>query len=263
MPMAWKEFEQKCLDYLQRKYRHIYSAKFVGVGGSDSTKSDILVISPGGGFYLEVKMSKAQSGQFVVLPKGSRFIYSPRNKYPENKFSKQIMDYMNDVFTELSQVGTAGELLDIPSGVSFGWVINHYKLKGVKFIMSANDRGYVIFPVDRMAHYFKIEARYRVKKSGSSNPSQSDYEEIKDLINDSSAVYSRLGNELSVETIDRHDGDRLEGSTHTYMLKHRYSDTFGIRRLSNTNNANVIFTVELVHDQDPDDLTSFEYYLSH
>ncbi|MBR1424446.1 hypothetical protein IJ579_02660 [bacterium] len=76
----WEEFEKQCTDYLNQEFCNF--ATFKTMGGSDSTVSDILVkTNTNKTFYIDVKHSPAQCGQFVLLPdiKTQKFVYSSRN----------------------------------------------------------------------------------------------------------------------------------------------------------------------------------------
>lgn len=64
----WKICEEECLKYLKLNFSDKYY-DFKGEGGSDSTKSDILLTKSGIAiFYIETKMEQAQCGQFVAFP---------------------------------------------------------------------------------------------------------------------------------------------------------------------------------------------------
>ena len=63
----WEEFEIQCTEYLNQKFGAY--ANFIHQGGANSTVSDILVhTNTGNSFYMDVKHSPAQCGQFVLLP---------------------------------------------------------------------------------------------------------------------------------------------------------------------------------------------------
>ena len=90
----WEEFEIECCNYLNEKYGG-GCYKFVRIGASDSTASDIAFYKfDHHMFNIEVKMPQAQSGQFVVLDNNGTFVFSCLNKSNEND-AKIFIDHMN------------------------------------------------------------------------------------------------------------------------------------------------------------------------
>ena len=169
---SWKEFEKSCYSYLVRAYGNVCS--FEPHGESDSTNSDIEVSTKRNGtFFIEAKEDVAQCGQFVLFPdeENGEFIYSPRNKSRLNTYSQNIIDYMNDNFDDFVAAGTRGQDIDVPESIFCGWIKNYYATKNVRFFIT-KDRDYIIFPIERFDEYFSVSATYRIKKSGSSDPSK-------------------------------------------------------------------------------------------
>ena len=90
----WQICEAECLQYLKKNFsdpRYDFEAE----GGSDSTKSDILLTKSGIAiFYIESKMKQAQCGQFVAFPNTdtNSFEYSKGNAYSENIQTSFILE---------------------------------------------------------------------------------------------------------------------------------------------------------------------------
>ena len=80
-------------------------------------------------------MSKAQCGQFVLLPdlNDQIFRYSNKNKTLENKFTDQIISYMNNYFHKFYQAGTSGINIELPKSVFYNFILDYYQHKGVDF----------------------------------------------------------------------------------------------------------------------------------
>ena len=115
-----EEFEKECYEYLKEKYQD-FDVTFKKDGGMDSTKSDIEVFKNGKSqFFIEVKDTKAQSGQFVVLPdeETKTFSFSDSNRSKENEMTKQIICFMNSRFSDFCNAGTKGILISLPSAIS-------------------------------------------------------------------------------------------------------------------------------------------------
>lgn len=251
-------FEIECFEYLIEKY----GDRFYREGGMDSTKSDIAVIKNNRtAFFIEAKDTAAQSGQFVLLPDedAETFIFSPRNKSEPNEMTDIIIDYMNRDFDRFNSAGTAGESLDIDSDVFSDWIIQHYIDKDVKYVISYGN-GYVILPIEKFDEYFDISAKYRIKKSGSGEPAKRDIPTVISTIFNTypSAKFYEQGKKLFVDIPNRVSIQKFVLGNYTYYLSEQSSNAYEVRRLSNTYNMNVIFSIRLRRSQDIADLREFE-----
>lgn len=256
-----EQFELRCYEYLKQFYK-TQETDFYHEGGMDSTKSDIAAIKNGEiDFYIEAKDASAQSGQFVLLPdeEKERFVFSPRNHSEQNEMTDIIINYMNSDFQRFNNAGTAGEALNIDTKVFANWIIEHYKSKNVKYVISC-DKDYVIFPIRRFEQYFNIFANYRIKKSGSGSPAKKDISAVEQLIKEcyTTAQFSLEGKKLFVNISENVHMDRFTLGDYTYYLSERNSGNYEVRRLSNTYNMNVIFSIDLIKEQDDDDLDEFK-----
>lgn len=256
-----EQFELRCYEYLKKFYR-TKETVFFHEGGMNSTKSDIAAIKNGRiDFYIEAKDALAQSGQFVLLPdeKKEGFVFSPRNHSNPNEMTDIIIDYMNSDFRRFNNAGTAGQSLELDTGVFADWIIEYYTDKNVKYVISF-DRDYVIFPIRKFAQYFNITANYRIKKSGSKEPAKRDIPAIKQMIEEyyTTAKFSQEEKKLFVNISERVYKDRFVLGDYTYYLSEKNSGDYEVRRLSNTYHMNVIFSIELIKGQDEDDLEEFE-----
>lgn len=256
-----EQFELRCYEYLKKNYAS-EKTDFNHEGGMNSTKSDIAAIINGKiDFYIEVKDASAQSGQFVLLPdlKNQEFIFSPRNHSEPNEMTNIIINYMNSDFPRFNNAGTAGETLDIDTKIFADWIIDHYKRKNVKYIISY-DNDYVIFPIRKFEKYFNIIAKYRIKKSGSCVPSAKDIPTIKKRITEyyTTAQFYQENKKLFVSIPKEIDKEKFILDNYTYYLSKQNSGNYEVRRLSNTYNMNVIFSVNLIKTQDKYDLEEFK-----
>lgn len=256
-----EQFELRCYEYLKNFYK-TGKTDFYHEGGMNSTKSDIAVIKNGQiEFYIEAKDASAQSGQFVLLPNEEKevFVFSPHNHSKPNEMTDIIIDYMNSDFQRFNNAGTAGQSLNIDTSIFADWIIKHYKDKNVKYVISC-DTDYVIFPIRKFEQYFNIIANYRIKKSGSGEPAKKDIPAVEQIIKSyySTARFYQDTKKLFVDISEKIDKDKFVMGDHTYYLSKRNSDNYEVRRLSNTNNMNVIFSIELIKTQDENDLKEFE-----
>lgn len=250
----WESFEEDCYSYLKAKYPY---ASFVDLGKHNSNVPDIIVGAAHNEFYMEIKKPVAQSGQFVLKPLNGKFIFSSSNKTTQNAYTEKIISEMNRSFEKFSNAGTSGEKISLPDSIFSSWIMDYYTKKGVKYFISKRDN-FVIFPTERFPEYFDVSAIYRVKKSGSTNPSSNNLSEILQCSKGKITSYSWQDGKLFVVSSFYDDGDKIEGIQYNYQLNQVGTNRFNVRRLSNTANANVIFSISLKKDQDIDDLKRFE-----
>lgn len=242
----WEEFEIQCTNFLNSKFGAY--ARFFHQGGSDSTIPDILVkTKSGNSFYIDAKHSPAQCGQFVLLPnlQTRTFEYSRQNVNRINRYAEMIIEYMNNNFDAFRNAGTAGKDINIPNGCDIfaNWIIQSYKDKGTEFFITNN---YTILPVERFREYFDITATYRIKRSGSNNVGKSHLKPVMDYISTHNYIitdFDVAGNKLFVFSPQQLHNQRfiLRGMEYMFSLR---GDKYELRKLSNTYNANVIFSIE-------------------
>lgn len=250
MTVNWKNFECACTEYLNVRFG--WYANFILQGGADSTTSDIFVKTrKGEEFYMEAKHSPAQCGQFVLLPniKTGMFEYSDGNKMSENQYSVEIMAYMNTYFDKFRAAGTKGKDIDMVNGqyLFAQWIISAYKRKGVKYFIT-ND--FCILPIGKIQDYFNITAKYRIKRSGSSKVGKKNIVYVVDYISshDYGITDSNVYNDkIFVESDTELHNKRFILAGNEYMFSRR-NELYEIRKLSNTYNANVIFSIVLKSD---------------
>lgn len=259
---AWKDFEKECCEYLNHTYgnNNVY---FVWDGGSDSTSPDIMVYINGHNvFNIEVKSSQAQSGQFVVLNQNGRLVFSSRNK-SNFEDAKPFLAYMNANYEKYAIATTSGTDLDMDPDEYNAWIIDHYQKRNVKFVITKDSHSYIIFPVAKYGDYFETTCTYRIKKSGSAEVPKNAANSIAELFDAISYRYE--GNKkLCISSRKRYlKHAKLSLGEYDYFVSSVLPDgTLYIRRLSNTNNPNVIFSISLKKGQAVNDLEYFKNYIS-
>lgn len=241
----WEEFEVECTEYLNNRFGAY--AHFIHQGGADSTVPDILVkTNSGNSFYIDVKHSPAQCGQFVLLPdlETKTFQYSQLNANRINRYAEMIRDCMNENFDEFREAGTAGKSIDMTNGsdIFANWIIQAYKDKGSEFFITNN---YTILPIERFRDYFDVTAKYRIKRSGSGNVGKNRLNSVLDYISSHDYIItdSRVtGNKLFVVSPQQLHNHRfiLHGIEYMFSLR---GNEYELRKLSNTYNANLIFSI--------------------
>lgn len=252
MLKSWEINEKECFLYLINNYGN----KFILEGSHNSNISDIKVKNKN--FYIETKSIKSQCGQFVVLEEGNKFIYSSKNKTSINEYSNYIINHMNNNFDLFTNITSKPINIILDTNIFYSWVKNFYKLKNVKyFITKVNPNIYILIPLENIDNYFNISACYRVKKSGSSNVTKNNFDEIKLLLTNINFNFININKKIFIKT-KSNINEKLKGYNYTYQFKLIDKDLYEIKRLSNTNNPNVIFSIELIKkEQDENDLNLF------
>lgn len=242
---VWEGFELECTNYLNGRFGTY--ATFIHQGGANSTVPDILVKTKfGKQFYIDAKHSPAQCGQFVLLPniETSSFEYSTKNVNQINAYAKMIIGHMNNSFDEFREAGTAGKEIEMQNGsrIFSDWIIQTYKEKGVKYFITNN---FIILSIEHFSDYFNVTAKYRIKRSGSGNVGKSRLTPILDYIDTTDYVISDSrfeGDKLFVQSQQHLHDRRFIYQQYEYMFSQR-GDEYEVRKLSNTYNANVIFSI--------------------
>lgn len=260
MSKTWQEFEDKCYNYLVTKYSN-ERTRFEQDGKSNSTIPDIkLIKNDEFSCYIEVKMNHAQSGQFVVLPVAENdfFVFSPKNKTEENEYTHLIINHMNKNFNMFNDAGTTGADLKLDQNVFSKWIIDKYKSQNVKYIITENNNEMVLIPIEKFGEYFNISAKYRIKKSGSSEPAKSKLIVLSNYLEDEFSTVPRIENKKKLFVTN----SNLIGTEFGFKNDHYLiNEHLEVRKLSKTYNMNVIFSINLIKDQDDEDMAEFEYFV--
>ena len=249
--MTWQEFEIFCLNYLTRIFGNYFSSR----GGSDSTHSDIEYSSERINFAIECKMPHSQSGQFVLIPNEEYkiFDFSKKNKTSRTlDGTEEIITYVNEHFDEFSSPGTKGVDLQMDPSVYERWIKAMYRQKNVEYIMTSIneticDENIIILPLDKIGEYFDISCKYRVKKSGSSGVGKKKYKAACKMLKQSGIEFAEVdGYQIYMEKKlinSIHVG--TEGKYKFNLNTCEPAFTYMIRVLSNTFNANIIFSLKI------------------
>lgn len=255
---SWQEFEQKCCDYLNRKYGNSHIV-FRLSGASNSNAPDIMLYKDGQHlFNIEVKMAKAQSGQFVVKYENDQFVFSTANKTDEED-AAVIIDHMNKNKEKYKNVTTTSIPINMDVEEFSKWIVSHYLGKNEQFVITEGNNGFIIFPIEKYTDYFETTAAYRIKKSGSCDASQNNVDDLKAYFKAQNipAVFSFVGKKLYMTGYSMRIKEKISVGKYDYMVSSIDENGCYLRRLSNTNNANVIFSISLKREQDLCDLKEF------
>lgn len=242
----WKDFEDECANYVSESLMGYARVQHIGM--SNSAAPDIVVESKlGNSFSIEAKNCPAQSGQFVLLPniKTKTFDYSKGNSTPLNEYAQQIIDYMNSHFDTFRNAGKAGEDIVFPGceSVFANWIIQMYQNKGTQYIIT---NGFRMVNIEDFGKAFNIIGRYRIKRSGSSDVGITRWRYVMAEIErlGYGTFNSTKGNKLYIKSDRPVDNTRFIIYDTEFMISQR-GDKYEVRRLSNTYNTNVIFSIDI------------------
>lgn len=204
-------------------------------------------------FYIEVKMPNSQTSQFVVELIEDKFIYGTHNKFKNNSFSQNILDYLNNNFVFYGKVSEKGLIILIHEDIINKWIISNLNNKNIDFIYSGEENEERVIPINKFGDYFKANAILRRKKSGSRPLPQSRVKEFQNSFNNKFGYFPKMKsyenkyfilstnifrkNELSI--------DNIENDNIRFYLSYKENLEYEVKILSNTNNPNVIFELAI------------------
>ena len=191
--------------------------------------------------------------------KNKKFSFSAKNASNSNCWVEKIIEYMNNNFSTFFYAGTKGQDIILEESVFSNWIIEYYKSKKVKYIISKKEN-YVIIPIEKLHDYFSIRATYRIKKSGSSKPSKKYISDIAEYMLNNENIIIQQDNKgnLLLENNAKLNEYRFIIGTFEFFISENKNKQHQIRQLSNTYHSNVIFTIILWKEQDKNDLLAFE-----
>lgn len=246
----WAQFEIDATNHLLERFGQY--GHFTRQGAADSSVSDIFVeTNAGNSFYIEAKLSPAQSGQFVLTPdmETGQFEYSVHNINALNEYSAAILEYMNSDFEQFSSAGSRGKSILFPEAedIFAQWIIESYRQKHAEFIIT---NGFQLVPLEDFANAFNVSAKYRMKRSGTSHVGVRDTPLVMDFIRAEYGVDSFIvgeGKEKGKLWITENIPSFFLGDRE-FLLSKPQNGAYAIRKRSTTQNSNVIFSVRLNKD---------------
>ena len=176
-----------------------------------------------------------------------------------------MISYMNEDYDRFNSAGTAGEALNIEPEIFTQWIIERYREKKVKYVISKRN-GMIICPIKKFGDYFEASANFRIKNSGSTEPSSKYVDAVISAlkgrfgINDAYRCRTVEGkNKLFVNAPACFSKAKFEVGNYTYYLSPQADKgCFEVKQLSNTRNKNVIFTIKVKQEQMASDLEQFK-----
>lgn len=257
----WEIFENNCFEYLIYNYP---DCDFIKEGASNSRCSDIKVLNNKKYYFnIEAKMNSSQTSQFTLNIEKEKFKYSELNKNKNNKYSKEIIKYLNSNYDNYKNINQNSVYIDLSNDLCKKWILSHYKTSDIRFIITGDNSNKIILPIENIDKYFEIKCFLRRKKSGSRNLPKSNIQVITDYIEkniDSNFNIFNINKNFYIEFNNQIEKDiKFNIDNDTYMISPLESkNIYSIRKLGKTNNPTVIFSLKLKNKiQDKEDLNSF------
>ena len=123
----------------------------------------------------------------------------------------------------------------------------------------------LICPIEKFGDYFEVSANFRIKKSGSNEPSGKYVDDVIAALKNQfniTDVYKQTVNgkkKLFANAPANLSKIRFESGNYTYYLSPQAeAGHFEIKQLSNTRNKNVIFSINIKQEQQLTDLEVFK-----
>jgi len=245
----WKEFESSTTKFLNNYFPEF---TFENLGESDSTAPDIKVYTKEGKLLtqIEAKYSPSQAGQIVVLLNSGQFEFSTKSKNPKVASTKILIDHLNKNYETYSNVKQSAIPIQIDDSVLFSFITEQYRLKGNDWIIASSESSSLftanlaLIPLNELPQYFEISASLRRKKSGTSSLAKSMRDKAEEVI-------SKLFDKYKIKVEGKKTFFHGDIGTHpkelpeNLYLSPKGENVYEIRKRSNTNNANIMFSLKL------------------
>lgn len=222
------------------------TAEFVLVGGVSSTAPDIIVKKNGIElFNIEVKKTPSQGGQFVVSYNGDSFSYSKKNKTPENRYSKAIVEKLNLAVRDSLETDFRGTIsIENVEDFAAKWLIKLYKSKSIKYIICNN---FTLVPVQQLDKYFTIKTECQIRRSGTADAGEITQPLLRILSERYPYTdYIHEGKRLYIKPIDgSRPKEHIFFDGREYSLVRVSEDYYELRKESNTFAYTISFQMSL------------------
>ena len=121
----------------------------------------------------------------------------------------------------------------------------------------------IICPIDKFGEYFEVSAKFRIKNSGSTEPSSKYVDDIIAFLKEryNINVYKKTVNgkkKLFAHAPANFSKVKFKLDKYTYYLSPQTEGYFEVKQLSNTRNKNVIFSINVKQEQLESDLEQFK-----
>ena len=188
----WEIFQDEATDFLN----NYFNADFRMEGGFHVTTSHISArkgIQPL--TNIEAKFDSNDAGQIILSSEGNRFSFCEKSKNDSNKYSQEIIEYLNSNYSLFKGTNTASIHVDISDVILFNWLKTIYSDKNVEWIISSKKfnkltlNNLLFIPIDQIENYFDIRLVFRRKKTGNTQIPGKDIIDFKEQLDEITKDY--------------------------------------------------------------------------
>lgn len=250
----WEIFEQNATTFLQNIFNNY---KFKNTGSSNANTPDIEVHTKNNVhlFNIEAKYSPSQAGQIVIIDNNGHFEFSLKSKNPRVVSTDILISHINSNYDKYAQVSQSSIPIDIHTDILYDFIEEQYEIKANKWIIASNNKSNLtndtmcLIPTEELRQNFDISASLRRKKSGTSEVAKSFREEAKIIIR--SLCKNPIFEEQDKKIFLYGDiGTHPHELPNNLYLSKKDTHKYEIRKRSNTNNANIMFSLKLKNTYD-------------
>ena len=245
----WEIFEINATTFLQDMFTDFI---FKHTGSTNANAPDIEVYDKASNhlFNIEAKYSPSQAGQIVVIDNMDHFEFSSKSKNSKVTSTNILIEHLNNNYHLYSNVSQSSIPIHTNTDILYSFIEEQYKAKCNEWIISSkkisdlNSHDVCLIPIKEIRNNFEISATLRRKKSGTSEIPKSFREEAKIIIRSicTNPVFEEQGKKTYLYgNIGSHP---YELPNNLYLSK-KDTDKYEIRKRSNTNNANIMFSLKL------------------
>ncbi len=245
----WEEFEQNATEFLTQLHPDF---TFKNIGSTNSNAPDIEVYNAKNRniFNIEAKYTPSQAGQIVVLDQDGTFEYSNKSKNTKVVSTDLLINHLNNNYDTYAEVAQSSIPIVVDKNILYSFIEEQYRIKKNEWIIASNvasslkSSSLCLIPISKIRNNFIVSAVLRRKKSGTSEIPKSMRSQAKEIINSicDKPYFEEVGKKMYFYgDIGSHSCVLPEN---IYLSK-KDTNKYEIRKRSNTNNANIMFSLEL------------------
>lgn len=245
----WEEFEQNATEFLQR-----LSPDFIfrNIGNKVSNAPDIEVLNLQNHkiFNIEAKYTPSQAGQIVVLDNNGVFQYSTKSKNIEVQATSILIEHLNINYSTYVDVSQSAIPISIHEDILYSFIEEQYRIKNNEWIIASNrtssltSTSVCLIPISEIRNNFFVSAVLRRKKSGTSEVPKFMRDRAREIVSSifHAPKFEEDGKKIYFYGDIGHHPLQLPENLY---LSEKGMNKYEIRKRSNTNNANIMFSLEL------------------
>ena len=268
MKLTWKQFEKNAAEFLNdiKKKNNI---EIDPKGGADSKSIDIGIKKNGSLILIvEVKMPTSQIGQFVINndESNNKFILSKRLNKDNIPRTSKILEFINQNYSKYKETVRSGKEVNCDQEIKNNSVSEYLNLKKINYIISC-DKNYNFKIVNKsnFFNFFEVDkCVIRNKASGSQHIGSNVFKEVKEYLKENyecQIIQKKPKTEIIFKN-EYSDIEKKKENRYFYVNNKKYyfakdEDLYFIKKISNTANPTVIFTLKFLNNNIDDDRMLF------